>query len=530
MDFGRVFRRAAHAALLSLVALQFSAPILAQDPPEAPNRGVRRTDPVSDELNLQRGIAEFSAGRYTEAAATLDSARLAGAGAGYYRGLSLLALGRAEEAVAEFSRIRSERAAPPELTLDLGIAQLFAGDAASATGTLTEYVRANPTHNLGRFFLGVALSRQNRREEADREFAAVEGDPSLAPYMAAYRSNAPLPGQAPTVPTPEGMAAQQAPLIDRTPQAAQEPEPTGFMRLIDYKTDPNRKYNLTFMTAYEYDSNIPVLPNVFGLGSGIQTSDSRWLAALLGDYRIVQQQNFNLGVLGSVFENWHFNLNQYNVLNTGTGAYSNAAFGRFIAGVRYEFNETQLASNWFSSVHRLVPNFTMKEGEFGHTTVYYEFDDIKVNAPALIPAQIRNGVQNAAGITQAMYLFDQKGRFYLGYRYEGADTWGSDFDRNTNMVTTRIESPFFWKSVIDTEVRVFFDDYLHPNSLDFWGKARADTRVEYRAGWQKFLTRRLSFRLDYTYVNNTSNVSNLFDVHFYGYNRHILSSQLHFDF
>ena len=41
---------------------------------------------------------------------------------------------------------------------------------------------------------------------------------------------------------------------------------------------------------------------------------------------------------------------------------------------------------------------------------------------------------------------------------------------------------------------------------------------------------KVSVRLDYTYVNNQSNVANLFDVHFYEYNRHIVSTQLIYDF
>ena len=68
------------------------------------------------------------------------------------------------------------------------------------------------------------------------------------------------------------------------------------------------------------------------------------------------------------------------------------------------------------------------------------------------------------------------------------------------------------------------------NSLDFRGRARNDTRTEVRAGIQHYLTELLSLRLDYTYVNSDSNVANLFGVRFYDYGRHVISTQLIYDF
>jgi hypothetical protein len=51
-----------------------------------------------------------------------------------------------------------------------------------------------------------------------------------------------------------------------------------------------------------------------------------------------------------------------------------------------------------------------------------------------------------------------------------------------------------------------------------------------RTGLQKFFTEHLSLRLDYVYINNQSNVENLFNAQFYSYNRSVVGTQLIYDF
>ena len=82
----------------------------------------------------------------------------------------------------------------------------------------------------------------------------------------------------------------------------------------------------------------------------------------------------------------------------------------------------------------------------------------------------------------------------------------------------------------DSEVRYFWDNYDHPNSLDFFERPREDGRVEFRVGLQKLLSAQLKMRLDYSFIDSDSNVANLFGVGFYSYQRHVLSTQLIYDF
>jgi hypothetical protein len=177
-----------------------------------------------------------------------------------------------------------------------------------------------------------------------------------------------------------------------------------------------------------------------------------------------------------------------------------------------------------------VPNLTYAGCDWGHTTLYYEFDTASSNAPFLIPAQIQSGSVNAVGLTQAIYTFQGQGRIYAGYRYQDADSDGDDFDRVTNMVTGRMEVPLWAGMIYDIEVREFWDNYANGNSLDFLGRPRSDQRLELRSGLQQNLNKHLAARLDYTYINSRSNVENLFGVHFFQYERHVVSTQLIYDF
>jgi hypothetical protein len=166
----------------------------------------------------------------------------------------------------------------------------------------------------------------------------------------------------------------------------------------------------------------------------------------------------------------------------------------------------------------------------GHTTFYYEFDNDHFLDLPLIAAMDRSGDTHAVGVTHAIYTARGLGRWYMGYRFDRALTDGSDFDRRTHMATGRVEQPVGRKAIVDAEVRYFWDDYDHPNSLDFNERPRRDTRVEVRAGWQYFFTRHSSLRLDYTYLNSDSNTENLFGVRFFEYDRHLLATQYIYDF
>jgi len=290
-------------------------------------------------------------------------------------------------------------------------------------------------------------------------------------------------------------------------------------------------WHLTFLTGYQYDSNVTLEPQFQGLGAGRGIEDSGWFEALFGDYQIVRQEYWNLGIIGSAYANQYFSADQFDAQDYMGGGYANALVSdQMLMGIRYEFHNALLDYRQFATEHRLVPNLSIIEGDFGHTTLYYEFDGRQFDVPPLIPALDRSGNVHAVGGTQAVYTWQGLGRLYFGYRHEWADADGSDFDRSTNMVTARVERPIGKRFVADFDVQQYWDDYENPNSLDFFGNPREDDRMELRTGLQFIWTEHISLRADYTFINSNSNTKNLFDVRFYDYNRHLLTTQVIYDF
>lgn len=439
---------------------------------------------VGLEIAVHQAVLAYQQDRYSEALEQLQSSGSQRMAAKYFQGLALIRLNRVDEASQVLNELRSNPQVP-EL-IDVGIAQalLDSGSSDEAIKLLQEHTTLHP-------------------EDVSAAELLRTVNPAAAPEanMSAME-----------VPYPEGdILASTAP--------AEEP----------------RNWNLSFLTGYDYDTNVVRAPTFSGLGSGFQHADSSWITALIGDYRVIQEQDLVVGTIGSIFYADRFNLNQYDTLNVVGGMYANRSIGDVIVGVNYQFVDTLMNGSQFSAEHRLVTNVSLLEGTFGHSTAYYEFDANNLKTAALIPAQQQSGTTNAVGLTQAVYLFEGAGRLFGGYRFAKNNADGADFDYDSHMLTARIEAPLNGDGVLsnwigDAEYRAFFDRYDSPNSLDFMGNKRSDNRGEVRTGLQKFLTEHLSVRFDYTYVTSDSNVANLFGVGFYDYDRHAITSQLIYDF
>ncbi len=522
-------------------------PAVAGDPASAPAPPTPPTpvSPVTAEMDLNWGAIDLDEGRYGDALKRLERADRAGAGVSYYRGLALLALKRSDEALRDLQTIRSRPDSPDEVEIDLAAAQLQTGQAAQAEETLRDYLKKHPDDPFANYFLGVALYRQKRFNDAITQFEKPTTDERLKPFNNYYRGLAQAPvlgigATNPANPTANGAPVPPTSLTRQLNSNSAAPGMTVTQRTTGGGPDPNRRWNLAVINGYEYDTdvalapNLGFTPNVLTPGNG-HLNDSRWTNAVFGEYRLIQTEDLVVGLIGSTYDTWQFRLDRYNFQDYMGGIYSNAAIGEsLIGGLRYEFHEDLLGGKQFATDHRFAPNLTYREGTFGHLTAYYEFESLGINPIANILPNVkalnRSGNINSVGVTQAFYLMEGAGRLFLGYRYDRANTQGTDFDRSTNQLDIRLEMPLFWKMIANVEARYFWDDYLNPNSLDFYSRKRYDTRIEARAGVQKFFTNHLSTRLEYVYTDNQSNVHNLFGVSPYSYNRNVLSLLLIYDF
>jgi tetratricopeptide (TPR) repeat protein len=472
-------------------------------------------DAIERELRFSQAVAASKTGDLDSALAITEQAPRDDTLLAYQHAILLLRTGDAQRALDELDRVAAQPNAPPEILLDLALANLQAGNAAEAEAAVRDYLGRYPADAHAQHVLGVVLLSQQRRDEAADVFKLAGTDQAtVQKLMVASHSIA----------EPQSMA-DEALAIDDPAMGAPECCPPA-----DGCTPPPRRWNLSFLNAYEYDTNVPSVARFEGLGDEIDRYDSRWVTALFGEYRLVQEPDWTLGLTGSLFEGWQFDLHDFSVQDYSGGAYTNYAWGNFMAGVNYQFHTTYLGNEHLADDHRLVPTLTYLGYDWGHTTVYYEYNTASSNAPFLIPAQIQSGDANAVGLTQALYTFGGDGRIYAGYRFENFAGEGDDFDRDTHMVTGRIEHPLGCGWIGDVEGRYFWDDYENPHSLDFFERPRRDERLELRAGMQKNFDVHWTLRFDYTFIDTNSNVENLFGVNFFEFDRHVLSSQLIYTF
>lgn len=149
---------------------------------------VTAKSPVGEIPNGMMGLALMRAGRYDESIPYLRLALEANPDSGRARlqlGHSLLKAGRAQEALPELERVMRQEP-DPEILVDLAEACLATGDLDGAIVHYKALVAARPEDPEQHNWLGIALARAERYQEAQAQFDVAIG---LNPAEPAYRRN-----------------------------------------------------------------------------------------------------------------------------------------------------------------------------------------------------------------------------------------------------------------------------------------------------------------------------------------------------
>lgn len=484
-----------------------------QPAPVKESRTAASANPISfkpldaeQELALHEGILKFEQGKYSQALEALQPIDASHPVATRYRSLCYLELGELRSAIVE---LKSAETAETNANrqLDAAVDHFSNGNSSTAVAELQAHTRANPQDAYSQLVLGASLAEEGDFTGAHRALAMAQHDSRLAPYVQPIQNEL------------------------RHLNEYDSGSMMSYNGCLCEEIAPAKRYNLAMIFGSQYDSNVGQSSNFTGLGAVADKDDYGMFAGMFGDYRLIQEADRNLGVITSVYSNWFFDQDQFDIQDYSGGIYANQLLTEnLFAGVRYEFHANALGNNHFANEHRLVPSINLLEGDLGHTTWFYEFDSIDYGAPVLIRDLDPSGDIHAFGVTQALYTFDGLGRVFMGYRYENANTKGADFERQTNQANARVEVPLTEKIIGDLGIRYFWDNYDNPNNLDFALRARSDERSVLRSGMQMILSENVSARLDYTWTNSTSNTANLFGVQFFDYSRHQVSAQWIYDF
>jgi hypothetical protein len=473
------------------------------DPVPQPTQG----DTIDRELQLQRAIAHSLKGDHHKALQSLDG-RANDTATLYARAVWLMENGDVREGVRLLEQISRRGDAPETTDKLLATGYLHLGQPSKAEASADVYLSNHQDDAYASYVRGLAILQQ---EEPERGRTAL--------YQAGFDDVDVDQIQQVIMQSPVDVQQLRSTIAPTLSNARW----SGARNLPD-----DKYYNFTLLFAGVYDSNVRLQPEFTGLGAIDDLDDFRFTMASFLDLQLLTCDDFNIGLVTSTFNTFQIDVNEFNIQDYMGGMYTNRLLKPDLMGsFRYEYHHTRVDSSSFANDHRLTPSLSWL-GSRGHTTLFYEFNPIDADAPALIPAQDQSADIHRIGLTQAIYTFGGEGRIYAGYQYANANAVGSDFDCSTNMVTGRIERPLPRRWIIDLDVRYVWDNYDNPNSLDFFDRPRDDNRIEVRTGLQKNFLRPVSLRFDYTYIDNDSNTENLFGVRFYDYDRHTFSTQLIF--
>ena len=467
-------------------------------------------DDISNELDFSDAMLQAASGKLDAALAAFEQIPDGDIAKTYSKAMWLLNVGQTDKGARLLAQICDRPDAPPETKKYLATAYLHSRKPESAKKLINEYLSVHNDDQYAIYLRGVAEVQLDDLESANETFQMAGYSVDEAQHIQLAMMQFPVD-------------AQQRLSTVREPDVRQSSQDQSLGR-----AQLNRPFNFTLLIANDYDSNVPLRPFFSGLGSNFRHEDSRVVTAASAELKVLDREIVNAGLLAGMYSTNQYKLTQFNIEDYMGGGYTNVLLtNNWISSLRYEFHSTMVDNAQFANDHRLTPSLSRLQ-ENGHTTVYCEYNPIDVRAPMLIPALDQSTDIYRVGATQALYTFGGQGRFYAGYQYSDAFAQGTDFDSQSHMVSGRIERPLPQGWIWDLDTRYFIDDYGNANSLDFSERARKDRRVELRTGFQKNFKLPVSFRLDYTYIDNSSNTANLFGVQFYDYERHVVSTQLIF--
>lgn len=365
-----------------------------------------------------RGLVELHAGHYEQALSYFDRAVAADPNdvyARYYRGTTRGRLHQWDGAIEDLRDVLDRKPDLNVAKLDLGVALIETEVYSEAVPLLREAQQAPDLEANASLFLGVALFRLQQFDAARAAFQhAAQRDPELDVPARYYLG---------LLASEQGRmeeADEQLSYVARmSPSSAMGREATAF--LSGPRGGAQKPYRVYGSLGFEYDSNVVLAGNDVDIS---RKEDGRFVVT--AGARYIPWRNENFLVMGGYefFQSVQFDLTDFNLQDHRPeiqliGRYENLRFGLL---TRYEYFLRD--SNSFLSEATGSPWFSLEEGSFGRTEVYYRarLRDFKGSE-----FEVRDSFNQAPGIRQYLYLGSPDRYLAAGYQFDREDP-----NHNTN--------------------------------------------------------------------------------------------------
>jgi tetratricopeptide (TPR) repeat protein len=353
---------------------------------------------VESELAFHRGVVAYGEGRYAEARADFEKVLAEDprdTAAIHYLGLITLAQDDPGGAIAIFERGLGIEPDNKDLRFDLGTAQLEAGQLEAAAATLDQVIAAEPDRAKAHLFRGIADYRLGRyRESIERMDRAIALDPSLRLHARYYM------GLAESV--QGNFASAEGAFQEVEQQSPQHPlaKSAQSVRTRTRAARPARSWALSITAGAEWDSN-PLLA-----GENIERhEDERAIARISASYRLVDRERVAVVAGYDGYVSFHDDRQQVDFLTQIGWLSSSYELDPVRFGLRYDYAYSWIdLSRSFRSLHRVTPSVSVREGRFGLTQLFYQYQTMDFQGRIFTNALDRDGEQYSLGVNQFILL------------------------------------------------------------------------------------------------------------------------------
>ncbi|MGR8931826.1 MAG: tetratricopeptide repeat protein [Gammaproteobacteria bacterium] len=414
----------------------------------------------------------------------------------FYLGLAEAKQGHHAKAVAAFKRSLTLNPQQPDAELALGRSYYHLGLDNLAEKAFQDSAASSRQPGTAWFLLGLTYRKQGKYAESIDAFQhAIASDPDFA-QSAWYNiglARQELKQDA-LARDAFGKAARIGgdPALDSLAQQALQGE-----KVATQETG-KKPWALSAHAGFEYDDNVTINQ----IDTATFLSDYAAIFDLSGSYNLIDTQRDNVQIGYDFYQSVYGELSAFDLQSHRFGASASHDTTLGSLGMDYGYTYTTLGGENFFQNHSVMPNFGFSPLQTWYVNLLYHYTnkDFFSNNP-------RDADQHAIGINNYWFFNNNQSFAYLGYRVENETTTGSQFSYLGNYVTAKIRSKFqqiLFQPEITLGYRYFVKDY--DNITPSIGDVRHDRRHTISTALDLHLTREISSRLEYQYIDAISNL------------------------
>jgi tetratricopeptide (TPR) repeat protein len=406
-----------------------------------------------------------------------------------------------------FVFIRPSVAAEYEEFMAKGKADLQGKNYSAAEEAFRSALAINPESHDALLHLGIVLSRQGKRKEAESYLKqALLRDPSdpltnleigkLYQRERVFSEAADFYESVTSLAPDSDYAREAARLIKDIDRKIKEMESRKLKR-----------WALGISLGVQYDSNVILGSDEVELPEGISRMDDfRAITTVAGSYRAFEMKKFRSSIGYSFYQSLHLELSRFNVqAHSAKAAASYDMLGNVRLKGSYSFDYIFVGSRKYSQAHNVSPAILIAEGKGFLTMVEYkltanDFED----SDRFATNSERTGDTHIVGVSQLVPITGSL-RLKGGYSYRdtSAEAPYQEYDGNTVFLLLLFNLPYEARGNLYGEY--FVKDYKsdHPTS----GSPREDDMQTYSVSLSRDLLSWLGISVSYLYIRNDSNIT-----------------------